>query len=549
MRPLRAEVYGDVASSARFLWASALALLLVMCANLASLLLSAAVGRRAEFALRRALGADDRALRLQSFVEQATLCAMALGIGWVVAGGAMVFLAPRLPGDLMATDSMRLNGRAALYGLGLAAGVSVLLSGLSRTRARRAELAPRLRDGVRISGSGMAPRLRSGLVAGQIAVSLVLVVTTLLLVDTHRRLREVDPGFRTDGVVSLRVALAGEDFEQPGSLRTFVDEVERALGGIAGVNDVGMASRMPFAAAGPGLGASLFVVGESPDLDGEQPLGDVIRVSPGFLQTLGVNLASGRALRAADDHESTRVALVNRMAAQMLWPGREAVGARLRTGTTGDSELLVVGVTEDVRLTDLRRPATPQVYVPASQFPPRSQAYVVSTERPWDSIAAELRGAVASVDRSQPVYDIQPVDLYVDRSLAGPAAAARLLIAFALVSVVLAVLGIYAAVSFGVGVRTSEFGVRRALGARSADIVHMVLREGLGALGLGLLAGAATAVVVAQWISSQLFGVSPLNPRTYLAAIVGLGTVALLAALVPTLRAARADPASVLRDS
>lgn len=547
IRPLRTEIYGDFSRDATLLWAGGLLLWVVMCANLANLFVADGLARRAERAVRQALGADHWTLARAAAVDITLLLAVAVPAGLVCASLLLGALANGLPMNVASLHPMALDGRALWYVAGVA-GSAALILGVVRAAPRgRTSLRAQLQDEGRTATGSGSSRTRQALVTSQVAVSLTLLITTLLLLESHRQLGNVDPGFEPDRVLSFQVALAGPGYDAPESRRQFLQRVEARLRETPGIGAAATTSRAPFAPAAQSSIASVFVVDRDRDPSAPQPLADVQRISPGLLSVLDVAVEAGRDFRAADDLGATPVALVNRTAAEMLWPGRDPVGERIRTGVTDDAELMVVGVTRDIRLSDLRRPATAQVFIPASLFPPHRMTFVMVTDQPVDAIASRLRSAVADVDPTQPIHDLAALGTHVTRSLAGPALSARVLTALSALSLALVAIGIYAVVAVTVERRTAEFGVRRALGARPRDVVRLAVSDTVVVVGAGLLLGTIGGALTSSLGASQLFGVSPTDPRVYLLGAAAIGSLALAAAVAPAVRAARVDPAKVFR--
>ncbi|HEX9885524.1 MAG TPA: ABC transporter permease [Longimicrobiales bacterium] len=543
---LRAEVFGDFARASAFLWAAGLAVMVVMIANLANLFLAESISRSGELAVRRVLGAPDLVLVSQRSIEIGLPALGATIAGLVLASTTLRWLSARLPGGLTALAPLEVDATAIVYAALLAGIVTVTLAVLSTGRVMVRSLAPGVRSS---SGAGDRPPgglLRSALVAGQVAISLAMLVTTLLLAGSYRSLRDTDPGFTTRDVMTFRIALAGPRYAEAADRRAVQALLLDRLAGHPGVESVGMGSHVPFVPAATDGGASVFVLGRVPEPGAQQPLADVNFVSAGFLPTLGVRLLEGRGLSVSDDAEAPPVALVNRTAAEMLWPDTNPIGDLVRTGATRDTEMRVVGLIDDVRAGDLRMPPRPRLFVPAARFPPMSLTFVVRSELLPDDLSGLVREVVASVDPALPIFEAAPLRHYVDRSMASSVLTARVLTALAALGVVLAVVGIYSVVTFTVGLRTRELGVRRALGARDRDVLRLVALESAAALGAGAAGGVVLALLAARLVSNQLFGVSPLDPPTYLVAGAFLGSLTLISALLPALRAARVQPSRAL---
>jgi putative ABC transport system permease protein len=528
--------------------------LLVACANLASLLLARAAARRREMAVRAALGAGRGRLVRQLLTESVLLAAAggALGLGLAVLL-MRAFLAFG-PVDLPRARTLQLDPGALAFtaGLSLLAGLAFGLA--PALQAARSDPQSGLGAGSRgATGGGARAGLRRALVLGQVALSLVLLAGAGLLVKSLLRLQAVDPGYRTDRLLTLRISLPRDRYATREALAAFHDQLALRLGALPGVEAVAAASVAPLTPWRATV--NLAVEGRPAPRPEDVPLANYRAVDQRYFEAMGIPLLRGRAFAAADAAGTAAVAVVNRTLADRFWPQGEAVGARLRIDDDPRGRVLeIVGVAGDVKHYALDDPPSLDVYVPYAQAP-QSVAVWLANSTSWVLRAGLDPGRLAPAVRRE----VQAVDAEVAASalrgledaLADTVAPRRfnvlLLQAFALAAVLLAASGIYAVTAYLAAQRTRELGVRVALGARPREILGLVLGQGLTPVALGLLLGLVLSLAFARLLEGLLFGVAARDPATFALAPVLLALAGGAACVVPALRAARLDPVRALR--
>jgi predicted permease len=382
------------------------------------------------------------------------------------------------------------------------------------------------------------------LVVGEVAVAALLVIGAGLLIRSFAALLRVDPGFRSERIVTARITPPETRYGDDGRRRAFYEEVLTRVGVLPGVQDVEAASQLPLVG---GPGGFAFEVEGKPYVQGTgAPTTGERIVTPGYLQTMGIPLLQGRALAHTDREHTPNVAVINETMAREQWPGENPVGKRLKP-VWNNNWVTVVGVVGDVKYDGLASKIEPEIYRPFLQTPARDMSLVVRAAHDPSTLAASLREAVTSVDATVPVSDIRTVDQLLSGSLAASRFTTLLLATFAAVALTLAAIGIYGVLSYAVSRRAREIGIRIALGARRVDVLRIVLRHAAMLAGLGTLAGLGAALAATRVLETLLFRISPRDAVTFAVVPTFLVAVALAAAYVPARRATRLDPVIALR--
>jgi predicted permease len=546
VRPLR----DDVARAARPALYAALGavmlLLAIACVNVTNLFLARVVARRGELATRAAIGAGGGRLVRQLLTESTLLAAAGGLLGVVVAAVGVRALVALAPPGLPRVDAIRIDGTVLAFGLALTTLVGILAGSASARYATRGDLSAGLRQGGRRTVGGHHAARRT-LVVAEVALALVLLVGAGLLLRSVRELLAVPPGFDPSQLLTMQVQTSGRRFDDAGAARRFFREALDAVGRAPGVAGAALVSQLPLTGEYEKYGVRFASI--PPDPTEED--GSALRytISPGYLAAMRIPLRAGRAFEARDGAASPAVVLINESFARRKFRGRSPLGERVRVGGDDTPWATVVGVVGDVRHTSLAAGREDAVYVPTAQRDDRSMWLVVRARPGGDptALAPAVRSAVWSVDRSQPVVRVATMAERVAASAADRRFALRLFQAFGAAALVLAAVGIYGVLSAGVSERTREIGVRAAFGASRRDLLAMVVREGATLAALGVAAGLAGAAAAARTLSSLLFGVTPLDPLTYVGVVALLLGVSGVAAAVPAWRAARVDPMTALR--
>jgi len=545
VKPIRDEAYGAARPAVLILMAAVFLLLLIACANAANLILAFHVERTGELAVRAALGAGRWQI-VGLLVAESMVTALIGGLAGLAlaraAIGAFVrFAPPEMPG----VDRITLNWPVALFGLALTACTVLLFSFVPAMLASRADPNLALQGGgVRMTGGKFQHRLRYFLIATEVALSVMLVIGAGLLVRSFSNLTAVDPGCRPQQVLTFRITTELADQQ---ARRQMYSQVLERLRALPGVDSAGAVLLRPLSGA-VGWDTTYFAEGQSLSDGKSNPNGNYEAVSPDYFRTLRIPLLAGRDFDSNDVPATAGVVIVNQTAARRLWPDGAAVGKRLRLGGSPKAPwLTVVGVTEDVRYREWES-ARPDFYVPYTQRAQHRSDFVVRTRLtdPW-ALANSVRQVVFAIDKNQPISNLTTMEVLVDQALARARLTAVLLSAVTCCAAGLAAIGIYGLLSYTVGQRTREIGVRTALGATPRQVATAITVDIARFAGAGLAIGLAAAAATAIVLRSQLFGVSGLDPMTYGIAVAGLLFLGGLASAIPAWRASSIDPSAALR--
>jgi predicted permease len=526
---------------------AAMCVLLIACANLAGLLLARALVRRHELAVRTALGAGRERLVRQLFTESVLLSLAGAVVGLALAAAATPLAAQLVPTTLPIAETPGPDGRLLAIALLLTVVTAIGFGVLPALRASRDVDPHGLREGSRGAMGGQRERLRAALVACEVAVSVVLLVSAGLLVRALWRVQQVDPGFRPDGVLTLRTVLPRPRYESVALRERFYRSVLDEARALPGVTDAAYVSFLPMVMRG---GIWSVTLDGQPEDPATTRMVSLRFVTPGFFEALGIPLVAGRDVGERDRSDSPFVAVVSASFVRQYWPGVNPVGRRLRVAFQ-DRE--VVGVVGDVRVRGLEGASEPQVYLPSPQVPDGGlinyapKDLVVRASADAGALLPALRRIVARADPQQPISDVRWLSEIVSADTAPRAVQVRVLAGFAAVAVLLAGVGIHGLLAFTVSTRAGEIGVRLALGAGRRDIVRLVVREGVVLAGIGLVIGASAAYAAGRGMEALLAGVRPHDGVTFAAAVLVAGGMTLFGCLRPTLRAVRVDPLRVMR--
>ena len=543
---LRGEMSDRARTLIVALCGAALCILLLSCANLASLFLIRGAHRARELAVRAALGAGRERLVRQLITESLTLAALGGVVGIALASASIPLLVRLIPGGLPVFAQPSLDGRVLAMALafvliaGLAFGITPAIQG-SRSSALDA-----LRSGAR-AGGGRTQRIRSGLVILEVAASVVLLVSSGLLVRAVWRVHSVDPGFTAQNVLTVRTALPMPKYDSTARRVQFYDRVLEEVRALPGVQSAGYVTGLPLVRRG-GI-RSVTVPGREVVRDGSE------RVSYRFITSqyfaaLGIPLLRGRDFTVADRRDAEAVAIVSESFGRQHWPGEDPLGKRF---TISDELRTIVGVVGEVRVRGLEQESEPQVYVPAAQVADGAtlgyapQELVVRSSQPSSALVPRIREIVRAADPEQPVSHIRPLADIVADETAPRLTQLRVLGILTAIALLIAGVGIHGILSFAVSTRSKELGVRRALGAQVGAIVGLVVREGIVLAMVGVAIGIAVAYNAARGMTALLAGVRPEDPLTITVAAALCLVTALVGAFRPALRAARVDPLTALR--
>ena len=544
--PIQKDYAGDTRSGLLVLQVASLFVLLIACSNLANLLLARSTGRRREMAVRLAMGASRWRIASQLLTESLVLAVAGGLLGlWVGQMCWSVFgkLVPQQAGEGFAV-----NGQLLLFTAGISLAAGVLFGFVPALRASSVPLEESLKEGGRGGESRSGLRLRDTLVAGQFALAFALLVCAGLMIQTIWNLQKQELGFHADHLLTMGVPLPEKKYDTDEKVRGFFHAVVEDVRALPGVEGAGFGSDTPFMTNGDTEGYT--VEGEPPLPAGEYNDALYREVTPGYLEMLGARVKEGRLL-VENDHENGALALVvNEFLAKRHWPGKSAVGKRIRFGDEKAPWWTVVGVVGDIRERGFLYEMKPAVYVPVTQVkkPSGFSMLVVRTSNDPASAVKMVEGAVWSVDPQQPVSYVRTMDQLMETDVADRTRPMILLGVFAGLALVLACIGVYGVLAYAVAERTREIGVRMALGAKPRDVTRMILGGGVKLSAIGLLAGGALAAGLANLLETLLFGVTVVAPGIYVGTAATLLLVALMACVIPAQRASRVDPAVALRN-
>jgi putative ABC transport system permease protein len=545
--PLRDFFARSVTPTFMALLGAVVLVLLIACANVANLLLARATARQKELAIRKALGAARSRVLRQLLIESAVLAGAGVVVGLVLAAASFGYLTRLLPPNLPTT--LVLDWRVLALTIGAALATVLLFGAGPAVAAARRDAGAALGRAVGVRGA-RGRRVRSGLLVVEIALTVVLLAGAGLLLRSYRAVLAVDPGFDAAGLVVLGTVLPSSRYAEGAARDAFYQRVLEGVRALPGVESAGYTNFAPLVVKG---GSSVtFVEGRPRPEPSEMPrtIASDRAVSPGYLETLGVPLLRGRFIDERDVRSAPKVALINETMAQSHWPGEDPLGRRFTMGAGGDRVYTVVGIVGDVRSAGLDRPAGPELYVPLDQidiqFMWPANLAVRAAGDPL-ALVPSLRRAIAEVDPTQPVSNVQTMSAVVDFELANRNTQLTLTSAFALLAIVLAGVGLYGTLSYTVSQSANEIGLRMALGARQGTVVGVVVRSALLTTAVGIAVGLVAAFALTRTIASFLYGVSPTDPATAAGVAALLLLVAVLAAFVPARRAANVDPMTALR--
>jgi putative ABC transport system permease protein len=529
---------------------AAVCVLLIACANLANLLLARALQRRRELAVRTAMGAGRERMIRQLMTESLALAAIGGGVGIAIAYASVPLLNRLVPVSLPLATTPTVDLRVLAFATVLTAvtGMAFGLAPVMRVGGE-ADLAG-LREGAR-SGGGRKEGARSALVVIEIVASVVLLVSAGLLMRALWTVQAVNPGFQSEGVLTLQTPLPLPQFGKVSVREAFYTRVLNDLHALPGVTNAAFVSFLPMGTMRGGIWP--VSLDGRPVNRSENKNAFLRYITPGYFATLGIPIRSGRDTTDADTHDRQNIAVISESFIRRFWPNETPASVLGRTFNFALKDRVVAGVTGDVRMRGLEREAEPQVYLPFRQvddlfiigYIPRG--LVIRTSTPPATLAPAVRATIQNIDPAMPVTDVNTLVDVVERDTASRSAQLRVLAAFALIALVLAGIGIHGLLSFSVSQRSQEIGVRRALGAQSADILSMVIGQCLKLAGVGVVVGVALAYAAGRSMQALLAGVKPADAATLTGAVVLAIAMTAIGSLVPTLRALRVDPNIALR--
>jgi putative ABC transport system permease protein len=549
--PLQTELVGSTRALLWMLFGATLFVLLIACVNVANLMLARAVVREREFAMRAALGGGRGRLVRQLVTESLVLAligaALGLFLGWMAVRGLVL----SMPASIPRADEISMSGRVLLFALAISVGTGLLFGLIPAFRATKLDPSRSSAAGAgRRATMGVSPlRVSGALVVGEVALAVVLVTASLLLVRSFAALRAIAPGFETTHVVAARISVPGARFaaDTAGVLALYQTVIERVQT-LPAVRGAALVDQLPLAE--PVWGIATRVQGQFEDFTHTLPMIEHMQiVTPGYLGAMGIPLIRGRAFDDDDRPNAPPVAVVSQSVARRFWPNADAIGQRIGY-PYASPWITIVGVVLDTKQDSLRDTASASVYVPWAQASRRftGEMWLVARTAGDPAVTgAAVRGIVHDLDASVAVSDVRSMDAVISDSVSRSRFTTLLVAAFALLAVALGAVGIYGVMSYLVGERRGEMGIRMALGASRAGVMRLVLRRAVWLAAIGAAIGVTGAMIATRALRQWLYGVSPTDPATFLFVPFFFLAVAALASSAPALRATRADPASTLR--
>ena len=543
------QIVGDFKLPLQVLPAAVLFVLLIASANVANMLLARAASRQKEIAIRTALGAGRFRLVRQFLTESLLLSALGGAVGLLLAWWGVYLLVRFGPTDLPRLNEIRVDARVLAFTAAVAMLTGIVFGIVPALKASFADVNERLKQSSRNAvGNVKHRRLRSLLVASEIAFSLVLLIGAGLLLKSFHKLQVVSPGFNPQNLLTVQVGIRGPRYQEDAAIVTFYDQLVAKVKESPGVQSVAIRSYMPVALNADYAYLSFVVEGQAPD-PAHRPIAYYNAVSPDLFHTMEIPVVTGRPFDAHDVGKRQPVIIINETLARRYFPGTDPIGKRMTLNDENPKEedwATIVGVVKDTKQRELSGEPAAEMYLPFAQSPQRSMALMIRTTNS-ESVVTAVRRDVQEIDPNLPIYGIRTMESVISESIAAARFRTSLLAIFAAVALVLAMIGIYGVMSYAVTERTREIGIRMALGARVMDVLQLVVKNGMSLAVIGTVFGLAGALAVTRLMQTLLFGVSPTDPATFALVSFGLLLVALFACYLPARRATKVDPLVALR--
>jgi predicted permease len=547
--PLHEQVVGDVRSALLIMFGAVGFVLLIACANLATLQLARTTARGRELAIRAALGARNHDIVRMLLIESLVLSLLGGAFGLILASFGTDAVVSLGLDNLPRSDEVGVNSIVVVF-TGVVSVLSAIIFGLVPALGGPSEHLPEsLKEATgRTTTEGLRNRRARGVLVGaEVALALVLLIGAGLMIRSFARLLEVDPGFNPSSVLTFRVSLPSVSYAGRSEVVRFFEELIPRLEALPGVSSAGAVSVLPF--SGTNRWSSITPQGQILAQGEEPPVAERHAITPGYLRSMTIPVLAGRTFTEEDHSDAAPVAIVDEEFAERFWSLEEAVGKRIKRGgpDSGSPWRTIVGVVGTVQYEDLATEAGIQVYFPHAQLPMEFMWIVVRTFREPTSLVSAVRSAVSEIDPDLPLADVRSMPEVVSAFLGDLRISVALFGLFAGIAVALAAVGVYGVVSYSVSRRHNEIGIRTALGASSGDILWLSVRQGMLPCIVGIALGLVGSFLVTRIMESLLFEVSPADPVTFIAAAVLLTLIALLANLIPARRAAKAAPLTALQ--
>ena len=552
LRSIHDAFVNDTRPAILILLGAVMFVLLIACANVANLFLVRGAARAKEIALRIAFGASHGRIVGQMLTESFALSLFGGILGLALAAGGMRGLTALIPMDALGGATVSLNGAVLLFTSGVVVLAAFIFGLAPALQSTKQDIQSELKEGGRTASVGASQnRLRGALAIAEISLALVLLVGAGLMMKSLYKLMSVDAGVRTDRVLTMEMYLSSQRYSKDPAILNFWQQLLERVRALPGVESAAVGTNIPMTDSHSRT--DITIEGMALPKPGSFPHPDTHAISPDYVSTLGITLVRGRTFTDADDEHGQLVAIVNNRLARQFWPNSDPIGKRFMWGrlkpdsTTPPKWIAVVGVVGDTKLYGLANPARLEVYDPLPQDPNSDMNLVVKSRMDPAALTSEIRGAVASIDKDQPIFAIATMNQLKSDSVSTQRLTLVLLGLFSALALTLAAIGIYGVISYSVAQRTHEIGIRVALGAQHGDVLRMVLGQG-GKIALaGIVIGMAAAFGLTRLMASLLFSVSASDPLTFAGVSILLVLVAMLACYIPARRAMRVDPMVALR--
>lgn len=533
------ELTGGIRGPLWVLFAAALLVLMIACLNVANLQLIRAASRSKEIAMRMAIGATRSRLIRQLLTESVVLSLIGGVLGLLLAIGGISLLKSSMPATrIPRLNEVGLDGFVVLFTLGISLLTGVIFGLSPAFRALRPDINETLKEGARSNTGGTSNRLRSVLVVSEIALALMLTVFASLVIQTFKNLVNIDPGFKTENVVTMQMSLPSR-YAGPPQIRDFYYRVLENIKAQPGVVAAGATNNLPL--MGGGGYSKIYIEGQQ-DTKPKEVMTGFQLATPEYFRAMGVSFLAGRDFTPQEE----LVLVINEASAKKFWPGENPLGKRVKFSPNGDW-MTVVGVVADMKSLGLTAEQKIEMFLPLGQDTFRSGYIVVRTNVGTETIVPSLRAAVLAIDKNLAIFNVKTLERVVSDSIAQPRFNMVLLGIFAGLALILASVGIYGVMSYSVTQRTQELGVRIALGAQRRDIFSLVLKQGIILALIGVGIGLAAAIGLSKVVASVLYGISATDPVTFISVAVIMIAVALVACFFPARKATKVDPLTAMR--
>ena len=520
--------------------------LLIVCANIANLLLTRSAARQKEMTIRAAMGAGRGCVIRQLLTESLLLAMLGGSLALLVAFWSVKLLRQAAPDNLPRAEEIGINGHVFgfMFLISLLAGV--LFGLLPALQSSRLNLSDTLKEGGRSHGGIGSHRIRNSLVVSEVALALALLIGAGLMLRSFVRLMSVDPGVNTRNVLTMEINLPRSKYQGPQRAAFYQQMLER-LRALPGAQSVGAVYPLPLSGTDDGIG--FYIEGRPPADPGQQLIAGPRIVGGDYFNALQIQVKRGRVFTDSDGRDAPPVVVINEAMAREYWPNQNPIGKRVSLDSRDGRSLWreIVGVVGDVRHLGLDRGLRPEIYIPFIQFGGPPSTLVVRANGPPRNLIAAIRKEVQAMDKDQPISNINTLDEILEKSLAQRRFNLLSLVVFSGVALALAAVGIYGVMSYLVAQRAHEIGVRMALGANASDVLRLIVKQGMTLTLTGVLIGLITAIGLTRLIKNLLFNVSATDPLTFISIVMLLTFVALAACWIPARRATKVDPMIALR--